>query len=170
MAHTDSCKIQVRQFVKRLVENGMSVNRACQETERESDGIPAETIRRWWKETQFETMKLVKNDQKESKTPTDQGPTEENLPIDTPEKFDSGRGGKREGAGRPPKPKLTVAQRQIAKNTRSKPSYVPNISNAMMYAHMAIKDLESIPMEDPERNEALIMVKNYIQNQLKKGG
>ncbi len=64
MAHTDACKYQVCQFVEKLTEEGMSVNQACKESEIESDGIPSETIRRWWKEIQKEAeVKLVKNDQ-----------------------------------------------------------------------------------------------------------
>jgi hypothetical protein len=64
MAHTDACKIQATQFVKKLVNNGLSVSDACKETERESDGIPAETIRRWWKEIELRMSdELVKNDQ-----------------------------------------------------------------------------------------------------------
>ena len=50
MAHTDACKIQVTEFVKKLNESGISINEACRQAEQESDGIPAETIRRWWKE------------------------------------------------------------------------------------------------------------------------
>lgn len=79
-------------------------------------------------------------------------------------------GGKREGAGRPSKPKPIEPQKRVAQNSRPTPSYVPHISNAMMYAHMAIKDLESITKKDPERNEALMMVKNYIEDQLREGG
>jgi phage N-6-adenine-methyltransferase len=50
MAHTDACKIQTTEFVEKLVRGGMSVERACEETERESDGIPARTIHEWWKQ------------------------------------------------------------------------------------------------------------------------
>jgi hypothetical protein len=42
----------------------MSVNAACKEVQRESDGIPAETIRRWWQEIKAKTAEeLVKDDQ-----------------------------------------------------------------------------------------------------------
>lgn len=45
MAHTDACKIQVTEFVKKLTEKGLSINKACEAAEKESDDIPAETIR-----------------------------------------------------------------------------------------------------------------------------
>lgn len=91
MAHTDACKIQVTEFVKKLTEKGLSVNKACKEVERESDGIPAETIRRWWKEIEKKVRaELVKNDQ-----PL---PTPENI-ITIPNNQVE-HGGKREGAGR----------------------------------------------------------------------
>jgi len=78
-------------------------------------------------------------------------------------------GGKREGAGRPPKEKPTSLQKKIAKNAHSTQSYVRNFSKAEMYARMAIQDLESIETKDPEREKVLISVKDYIENRLKKG-
>lgn len=64
MAHTDACKFQVCQFVEKCVQNGMTVNEASKHAQVESDGIPAETIRRWWKEIQnANSEELVKNDQ-----------------------------------------------------------------------------------------------------------
>ena len=40
----------------------MSVNRACKEAERESDGIPAKTIESWWKNAQLEaSLEVVEN-------------------------------------------------------------------------------------------------------------
>ena len=50
MAHTDACKIQVSEFVKKCTKSGLSLNKACKEAQRESDGIPAGTIKRWWYE------------------------------------------------------------------------------------------------------------------------
>lgn len=64
MAHTDACKFQVCQLVEKLVVKGESVNAACKVAQTESDGIPAETIRRWWKDIQNEAQGLVKNDQR----------------------------------------------------------------------------------------------------------
>jgi len=78
MAHTDTCKMEVLNFVKKIKEaKGCSINAACQEAFHESDGIPAETIRRWWKEAQKETEELVKNDQL---------PTTDANPSENPEK------------------------------------------------------------------------------------
>lgn len=69
MAHTDACKYQVCQLVERLVKAGQSVNEASKHVQVESDGIPAETIRRWWRQIQDEANGLVKNDQ-QPETPT----------------------------------------------------------------------------------------------------
>ena len=66
MAHTDACKIQVTEFVKKLNKSGISISEACRQAEQESDGIPAETIRRWWKEIvrgYKPPTKLVNSDQ-----------------------------------------------------------------------------------------------------------
>lgn len=130
MAHTDSCKHQVCQFVGKLTKEGMSVNQACKETEIESDGIPSETIRRWWKEIQKDTEReLVKNDQpmgadekppvtppSDSETQTDSSSPEESSsppatpvplpedplpPPESPEPDKPTHGGKRKGAGKP---------------------------------------------------------------------
>jgi len=62
MAHTDSCKIQVCQFVEKLTANGMGLNQACKETEKESDGIPEGTIKRWWYEIKKTTEEQFKNE------------------------------------------------------------------------------------------------------------
>lgn len=97
MAHTDSCKIQVIQFTKKLVNNGVSIREACQITEKESDGIPAETVRRWWKETAEAEKQWVKNDPS-TETPTASSDSEEIKRQ--PAKDGTMRGGPRPGAGR----------------------------------------------------------------------
>jgi hypothetical protein len=62
MAHTDACKIQATQFMKKLVDRGMSVTKASQITEKESDGIPAETLRYWWYQINKEvSAEIVEN-------------------------------------------------------------------------------------------------------------
>lgn len=71
MAHTDACKYQVCQLVERLVKNGQSVNEASKHVQVESDGIPAKTIQRWWRQILDEENGLPKNEQP-SETP---GPT-----------------------------------------------------------------------------------------------
>jgi len=71
MAHTDACKIQVCQLVEKCVENGMSVNEASKHAQVESDGIPAKTIQRWFRDIQREASKeLLKNEQPAEPAPT----------------------------------------------------------------------------------------------------
>jgi hypothetical protein len=58
MAHTDACKIQVLRFVEKLrKEERLGLNEACKRTEAESDGIPWETIKRWFREAKGKTDK-----------------------------------------------------------------------------------------------------------------
>jgi len=83
--------------------------------------------------------------QQNSITPDNQESTEE----DPPEKFDSGRGGQREGAGRKPKP-------------------IHLVTEAMQFAIMAKTHLESIRANDPEREKALIYIKDWINTQLRR--
>ena len=49
MAHTDACKIQTTQFTKKLIDKGISDNKAIKLTAKEAD-IPEGTVRRWWYE------------------------------------------------------------------------------------------------------------------------
>jgi len=107
MAHTDACRYQTIQFAKKVKkEKGVSTNKACQITEIESDGIPAETIRRWWKEIEAEEKNegLVKNDQEEATTQNDKKSTKSKAKTKEsnkkPAKDGTKRGGKRKGAGR----------------------------------------------------------------------
>jgi len=62
MAHTDACKIQCTEFTKKCVDAGMSLNQACKQTELESDGIPANIIKRWWYEVTNKIDKQFKNE------------------------------------------------------------------------------------------------------------
>jgi hypothetical protein len=48
-------------FVKKLTEKRLSVVQACKAAERESGGIPAETIRSWWKQIQIPIKKVGEN-------------------------------------------------------------------------------------------------------------
>ena len=95
MVHTDACKIEVLQLVKKRTDKGLSVRAACEEVEIETDGIPAETIRSWYKEQQ----KVVTEEVGEN-SPTDVNPQSDN---ETPNNQDEKptHGGKRKGAGRP---------------------------------------------------------------------
>lgn len=141
MAHTDACKIQVTEFVRKLTDTGMSVNAACKEVQRESDGIPAETIRRWWQEIKARTAEeLVRNDQPPP-TPENQSEIPDNQ---VPE---AKHGGKREGAGAPQK--------------YEKPT--PPWSCAMQMAGLAIDQLERIPTDDPKRQDAFQKVMLWIK-------
>jgi hypothetical protein len=150
MAHTDACKIQVTEFVRKLADKGMSINKACEVAEKESDGIPSETIRRWWKEIKTQTAaELVKNDQ-----PL---PTPENSPQ-IQENQVAEYGGTRDGAGRPPK---------YAPPKPSSPPPKP-ISFALDFATMAISQLERIRDDDPKREDAFNEVIKWINNQLNK--
>jgi len=86
MAHTDSCKIQVLQLVKRHTDKKVSERKACEAVEIESDGIPAETIRRWCKESRVKTDPKPKSKPQEIQVPAAPKLTE--------------AGGTRKGAGR----------------------------------------------------------------------
>jgi hypothetical protein len=64
MAHGDACKIEVMQIVKNIMDKKrITLHAACKEAEKESDGIPAATIRRWHREFKEATEKLLKNEQ-----------------------------------------------------------------------------------------------------------
>lgn len=152
MAHTDACKFQVCEFVKKCVDNGMSVSAATKEAERESDGIPAETVRRWWKTIQNEAQRgLVKNDQP-PQTPANSEHTPNSNEIKRA-KDGSLRGGPREGAGR----KKRKYEDQIEANCA-------HVSEAMDFAMMAISHLERIRPKDPRRQEALERVESWVAN------
>lgn len=106
MAHTDACKIQATEFTRRLITNGMSLNKACKVTEKESDGIPASTIKRWWYEVTGTVNNQFKNEPPQL-TPPPSDEIQENQdsePSKTETVSDlSSHGGHREGAGRPTK-------------------------------------------------------------------
>jgi hypothetical protein len=136
-AHTDACKIQVIEFVRKLNNEGMSILAACAEVERESDGIPAETIRRWWQEIKKKTAaELVKDDQS---PPTPLNPPE-NPDNQVPEVK---HGGKREGAGAPLKYGQAPGPNSV------------EFTQAIHIAIFVISHLERITFDDPKRDEAL---------------
>ena len=110
MAHTDACKIQVCQLVKRCTDNGMSILASCKAAQKESDGIPARTIQRWWyeilKESEVETAEegVFKNEQFPTPSPSTEIPeNQEPTPRKHVATGEKPSGGPREGAGRPPK-------------------------------------------------------------------
>lgn len=139
MAHTDACKIQATQFAKKLIDNGLSMNDAFRETERESDGIPASTIKRWWYEIQATHTDRFNN---EPAAPTQQISTE----IPDNQVVEVKHGGAREGAGAPQK--------------YQKPPEV--WSCAIQMAGLAIDQLGRIPADDPKRSEAFQRVILWI--------
>ena len=142
MAHTDACKIQVCQFVEICTERGMSVNKACLEAEKESDGIPAETVRSWWYESQKETKKVVENS---TPTPTT-GNNEEKQENQVEEPK---HGGSRKGSGRKPKGQATLSYQEV--------------TEALDFAIIAISQLERIRADDPKRFEAFDKVILWIE-------
>lgn len=149
MAHTDACKIQATQFMKKLVDTGMSVVKASEVTEKESDGIPAETLRSWW----YQINKEVAAKTVENSTPH---PTHDNS-SETPDNqvAEVKHGGKREGAGAPPK---------YEKVPEPKPKY--EFTNAMQIATFVISHLERIMADDPNRSAALDKVSKWIIDNL----
>lgn len=72
MAHTDACKIQVTQFVKKCCDGGLALNEACRHAEQESDGIPSSTIKRWWYEVNKETSEQFKNEPQDATAENDE--------------------------------------------------------------------------------------------------
>lgn len=146
-AHTDACKIQVTEFVRKLNNEGMSILAACAEVERQSDGIPAETIRRWWKEIKAKTAaELVKDDQP-SPTPLNPPSIQDNQVPEVK------HGGKREGAGAPLKYEKV-------------PDPPKKFTNAIHIAIFVISHLERITFDDPKRDEALQKVADWIEQNL----
>ena len=146
MAHTDACKIQVCKFMERLVDNGMSLRNASLATQKESDGIPAKTIQRWWADIKKETeAECLKNE-----TPTTTtGNNEEKQ--EKPSRDEGGRfqEGAPPGPGRKPKNQAT-------------PSY-QEVTEALDFAIIAISQLERIRADDPKRFEAFDKVISWIE-------
>jgi len=103
MAHTDACKYQVCQLVEKLINNGMSLRAASVETQKESDGIPAKTIQRWWSEIKKETNEECLKNETPQATPQDDNEIQENqdLKSETVSHLEQ-HGGQRDGAGRKP--------------------------------------------------------------------
>ena len=99
MAHTDTCKTEVTQLVKRKTDSGMAVREACKEAEVETDGIPAETIRSW-------VYGLQKKEEEGEDRVVENSTIDENVDVtsqannETPNNQDSKHGGNRKGAGR----------------------------------------------------------------------
>jgi hypothetical protein len=103
MAHTDSCKIQVLEYVDTLLVKGFSRNKAFKETAKQSGGIgiPYKTIARWYYDIKKEEKgggeekKLTKIGQSltDEKTPPVAAPGPDELKVD----FSKGKiGGKKQ--------------------------------------------------------------------------
>jgi len=171
MAHTDACKYQVCQLVERLVKNGQSVNEASKHVQVESDGIPAKTIQRWWRQIQDETNGLLNNEQQPE------------TPATTPKSVAT--------SGYKPKPQevakrvealvergasIREAAKAVAEETGKTPSAVRQAfarerdklapedepSEAWQFVEIAISQLSRIRKDDPGRKEAFQKLKNWI--------
>ena len=157
MAHTDACKFQVCQLVEKLVVKGESVNAACKVAQTESDGIPAETIRRWWKDIQNEAQGLVKNDQRPKLS---QAEIYE-MVLDVHKKMEV------------PYPD---AIKEVASQTGKRPAtirkafgtemdrlrYGHTATQPMHFASIAISQLERITRDDPACHAAFTKVRDWM--------
>jgi transposase-like protein len=177
MAHTDACKYQVCQLVERLVKNGQSVNEASKHVQVESDGIPAETIRRWWRQIQEEAKGLVKNDQQpETPATTPQSvatsgyktkPQEVAKRVETlVEKGASVREAAKTVAEETGKTPSSV--RQAYAREKDKVPVEDAASEAWQFAEIAISQLKRIRKNDPGRPAAFQKVKDWIASQEEK--
>lgn len=157
MAHTDACKYQVCQLVEKLVVKGESVNAACKVAQEESDGIPAETIRRWWKDIQNEAQGLVKNDQRPKLTPeivverVKQIHKQKGVPYPEAIKEIAQEEGRRPA----------TVQRMFSKEMERQ-AYKPTATQAIHLAQIAISQLERIADDDANRHEAFNLVRTWM--------
>ena len=178
MAHTDACKYQVCQLLEKCVQHGMSVNEASKQVQTESDGIPAETIRRWWKQIKKESDELVKNDQLpepqtnqdvvvEPVVPQPIRLSKETIVEEIDRMVDSGMSiresakvlATKVGRSNSQGIRRTYAKVKEAANTECKAQF------AWQFAKVAIYQLERIPKDDEDRIKALTEVRDWINNQ-----
>ena len=166
MAHTDACKYQVVQFVGKCKDNGMSINQACKEAERETDGIPAQTVRSWWYEAQKETERVVENStmgatpQSDSEIPANSSFSKESS-CPSGEPPTATHGGKREGAGK------TMTEKQRKANYNSVWMGVAQRMNSLA-EHMSSKGQYPIkenakPRTVGELNDALNLLNQILR-------
>jgi phage N-6-adenine-methyltransferase len=152
MAHTDACKIQASQFIKKLVDSGLSINEACRKTETESDGIPAETLRRWWYELGRQTKEeLFKNEQ--ARLTIENNSQIKEKPF---ERSDGGRfaEGTAPGPGRPPKYQEEKELHFRAQGTGENEWYTPS-----KYIELARSVLGSIELDPASSTQAQERIK-----------
>jgi len=171
MAHTDACKYQVCQLVERLVKNGQSVNEASKHVQVESDGIPAKTIQRWWRQIQDEANGLLNNEQQPENPAT--------MPVQggcTGCKLDPVRVVSRIDKMVEQGKSIREASEVIAKETGRRPSAIRSAyvrerdklapedepSEAWQFVEIAISQLSRIRKDDPGRKEAFQKLKNWI--------
>lgn len=157
MAHTDACKFQVCQLVEKLVVKGESVNAACKVAQTESDGIPAETIRRWWKEIKTEAQGLVKNDQRPKLSQAEIYEmvldVHKKMKVPYPDAI-------KEVASQTGKRPATIRKAFGAESERLK--YQCTATQAMSFAQMAIFQLERITREDNDCHAAFTKVREWM--------
>lgn len=167
MAHTDACKYQVTQLVEKLTEKGLGITKACEETEIESDGIPASTIKRWYYEIQKESSKM-NSDEKPTVTPQPDSETQTDSSLETPPEppgepsvDEPTHGGKREGAGAP----ATTTPRK-----KSYDRFWVSISNQINKLCERISDGGGFPIKENAKQETmneLIDALNLLNQYLK---
>ena len=151
MAHTDACKIQVTQFVEKLTEKGMSVREACESAEKESDGIPAATIRRWWHEIKKEVQDRFKNEPVPITSSLNKQIAEKQKKQQVNEVAINTPGPRRS-------PKYSAKESTLEERLLSG-------SQAIYLANLAISQLSRIELEDPKRDEAFKRVIDWIKKQ-----
>jgi len=171
MANREACEVYIEQEIESGLEDGKTPYSIGKEL---SDWIAKlfevrikpDTLK---KRAQRKQNKIGTNVPKESKTPKT---IEDTTPKIIKDRHPQG-GGKREGAGRKPLPdkaknksnspvKDFLPEKQ---DTYSNP-YVLHISIASQLAIMAISQLERIELSDPDRESALLEVKQWIEKQL----
>jgi len=172
MAHTDACKFQVCQFVEKCVQNGMTVNEASKHAQVESDGIPAKTIQRWWRDIQRATSEELPNNEQPTPTIGDCcGKVVANGCKVTPEKIvekvdalvEKGLS-TREAAKEVAKSldKRPASVRSTYCREKEKTAYQGEASEAWQFADIAIMQLSRIRIDDPGREEAFQRVIDWI--------
>ena len=178
MAHTDACKYQVCQLLSKLVENGASIREASKLVQDESDGIPAETIRRWWLQIKSESEgRFISEPPQEQQTkqevrvePVVPQPirlSKETIVEEIDRMVDSGMSiresakvlATKVGRSNSQGIRRTYAKVKEAANTECKAQF------AWQFAKVAIYQLERIPKGDEDRIKALTEVRDWINNQ-----
>lgn len=153
MAISEVCKFEFKANVDRVVREQKISRRKAIATVAYDIGLLEETARKQDLRARKELGQIVP---KESKGPVS-SPSPKSNPLPPPvERFQSGRGGSREGSGRPPVNRTSP----ITAQETSQPT------EAMQFAVMAISQLERIRNDDPLQRDALCKVMEWIKERL----